>query len=90
MHENEALQEIINSLNKIKDQGLSSEITEFKLRNLIPFDIKRFYKFHGSFTTPPCTEVVEFFIVDSPKLNISIKQIFELQKLRDENKDFVS
>lgn len=44
------------------------------LRDLIPFDLKHYYTYNGSLTTPPCSEVVTWIDFKEPIL-LSHKQV---------------
>ena len=44
----------------------------------------RYYFYHGSFTTPPCTEHVEWVVLKDP-VNVSMEQIGRLRQIIDGN-----
>jgi len=50
------------------------------LRNLLPVDPKSFYRYQGSLTTPPCSEVVTWTVFHD-KLHISERQLKALRTL---------
>ena len=76
---------IINELHNVKNEGLVVNTTNFKLSNLIPMKIEKYYFYSGSLTTPSCDELVKWILVDSPVLGISGEQLKELQLLLDVN-----
>ena len=54
---------------------------DFAYGDLMPED-KDYYRFNGSFTTPPCTEGVKWFVLKKP-MTVSkeqIKQFFDVMK----------
>ena len=54
----------------------SSEVShsDFAIASLLPSALGAFYRYHGSLTTPPCNEIVEWVIFDTP-LEISSAQV---------------
>ncbi len=52
-------------------------------KDLMPADVKHYYHYKGSFTTPPCTEQVQWYVIKDTA-SISKEQ---LQKLRKYYKD---
>lgn len=83
---NPNLTPIIKQLRSVRMKGLSTSSTDFKLKNLIPMKIDKYYYYSGSLTTPSCDEVVRWILVDSPILEISEDQLLEFQSLLDANK----
>jgi hypothetical protein len=57
------------------------EIDSFRLIDYIPNEISKYYRLKGSFTTPPCTEAVDFLIADAPYLSINANQLKQLKRL---------
>ena len=49
------------------------------MADLLPED-KAFYNYTGSFTTPPCTEGVKWFVLKS-KVNLSGHQVREFREI---------
>ena len=54
----------------------SSEVAhaDFAVEALLPSELGAFYRYHGSLTTPPCNEVVEWVLFEEP-LKISSAQV---------------
>lgn len=78
---NKELQNIIDNIPSISDgetESTSEPDVEFNVRNLLP-ENKDYYMYEGSFTTPPCKEVVHWYVFKS-QLTASKKQIETLQK----------
>jgi len=67
--ENPALEKILNAENKVTVNP----------NDLLPEDTKHYYHYKGSFTTPPCTEGVEWYIFKDT-VNISKSQLDALRK----------
>ena len=60
------------------------------MSDLIPYNIKNYYNYQGSLTTPNCDEVVEWFIVDNPVIGISEEQLLDFQSIEAQNEIPVS
>ena len=57
--ENDALDLILP-----RNLNATSEITEMNLANFLnKVEFREFYNYPGSFTTPPCTEGINWFVV---------------------------
>ncbi|XP_074602273.1 carbonic anhydrase 7-like [Brevipalpus obovatus] len=72
-HENESLQTLINSIQKVPIYGDATELPGIDLDKLMPKNKKNFYRYRGSLTTPPCSEVVTWIILAQP-VNIGREQ----------------
>ncbi len=57
--------------------------TSFDLKDVLA-DTKHFYHYNGSFTTPPCTEIVEWILLKEPK-TASKEQLDKLHSLLKDN-----
>jgi len=80
--ENELLNKFINNLPEEKDKKYSSEEL-INAADLLPVD-SAYYYYEGSLTTPPCSEIVKWFVMRSP-LEASIDQIKKMSKIMHYN-----
>ncbi|XP_043919495.1 serum amyloid P-component-like [Protopterus annectens] len=85
--ENTYYSDFISHLSKIRFTGQTTKIKLINIRAMLPENLTRFYRYHGSLTTPPCFESVIWTIFDSP-IMLSHNQIklMESTLLDDENK----
>ncbi len=80
--ENKALQKMLNDLNP--KEGKSVTLKEmFNPGELFPKKLD-YYRYNGSFTTPPCTEGVRWIVLKNP-VEASKKQIEEMHKVMGNN-----
>lgn len=84
-HDNENFSPLIKILSNVVEYEAHANITDFSLRNLIPFNLENYYRYSGSLTTPGCEEVVEWHLIDNPLLDISDEQILDFQSIQDKN-----
>lgn len=84
-HDNQDLNPMIRILPNIIDYGAKINISDFYLKNLIPFHLENYYRYSGSLTTPGCDEVVEWHLMDNPLLDISDEQILDFQSIQDKH-----
>jgi len=82
---NEYLQPIIDALAHIRYKNLQQPISDdFELMRLISKDhLRRYYRYDGSLTTPPCYESVIWSVLQEP-LKISHAQLEAFRALRGE------
>ncbi len=66
-----------------KTEGEYNADESYDLRKLMPYT-KHYYHYKGSFTTPPCTEVVEWIVLKE-HLTASKKQLNALHQLMHDN-----
>ncbi len=74
-------QHFLNNLPK--KEGEYTEENSFDIHEMLP-STEHFYHYNGSFTTPPCTEVVEWIIL-TEKLTASKAQLDKLHHLLHDN-----
>ncbi|CAF1358037.1 unnamed protein product [Rotaria sordida] len=82
---NSFLQPIISALGRIRDNGKHVVINEnFNLKALIGEKrMRRYYRYDGSLTTPPCYESVIWSVLQEP-LQLSSEQLQAFQRLHGE------
>ncbi len=80
---NMALQKILEKLPKEVGKQHIYENTKINANKFFPLE-KRFYKYSGSLTTPPCSQGVYWMVFQRP-LEASASQIAKMMKLLGEN-----
>lgn len=84
--DNEKLQGIVKALDEVRYNNDSTPISEpFPLNDLLPVRKDDFFRYKGSLTTPPCSEVVTWTILDS-FVGISEHQLSSFRTLRMKTK----
>uniref|UniRef100_A0A803KED2 Receptor-type tyrosine-protein phosphatase gamma n=1 Tax=Xenopus tropicalis TaxID=8364 RepID=A0A803KED2_XENTR len=63
---NPALDPIIHGLKGVVHHEKETFLDPFILRELLPSSLGSFYRYTGSLTTPPCSEIVEWVIFSRP------------------------
>ncbi|XP_049631394.1 carbonic anhydrase 6-like [Suncus etruscus] len=76
--ENTYYSDFINHLKYIKYPGQSTILNSIDVRDMLPPDVRHYYTYQGSLTTPPCTENVLWFLLKDPII-ISRAQIVKLE-----------
>ncbi|KAM8931071.1 receptor-type tyrosine-protein phosphatase gamma isoform 2-T2 [Pelodytes ibericus] len=71
---NPALDPIIHGLKGVVHHEKETTLDPFILRDLLPTSLDSFYRYTGSLTTPPCSEIVEWVVFSRPVL-ISYHQL---------------
>ncbi|XP_075039434.1 receptor-type tyrosine-protein phosphatase gamma isoform X2 [Mixophyes fleayi] len=71
---NPALDPIIHGLKGVVHHEKETFLDPFILRNLLPSSLSSFYRYTGSLTTPPCSEIVEWVVFSRP-VPISYQQL---------------
>jgi len=79
--ENDLFKKYLNKFPTTKGKFKSDDLID--LLNLLPSN-KSYYNYKGSLTTPPCSEVVNWYILKSP-LTASKNQIKQLSKILNNN-----
>ncbi|XP_034357856.2 carbonic anhydrase 6 [Arvicanthis niloticus] len=64
--ENTYYSNFISELSNVKHPGQTTTLKNVNIRNLFPEDIRHYYTYDGSLTTPPCTENVKWFVLRDP------------------------
>ncbi|KAM4720990.1 receptor-type tyrosine-protein phosphatase gamma isoform 2-T2 [Rhinophrynus dorsalis] len=63
---NPALDPIIHGLKGVVHHEKETTLDPFVLRDLLPAFLGSFYRYTGSLTTPPCSEIVEWVVFSRP------------------------
>lgn len=77
--DNPAFESLLNNLNEVKDildKGI--QVKEVRPSRFLPEDIRSFFRYEGSLTTPPCAEVVIWTVFYNTN-TISKRQLAEFQ-----------
>jgi len=80
-NDNENLEPLVKHLKDIPDYKNLISTTDFELGSMFPMTIDKYYRYEGSLTTPSYAEIVDWYVVESPKIVISNYQILQFQKL---------
>lgn len=84
--DNDKLKGIIKALDEVRYNNDSTPISEpFPLDRLLPMRKDDFFRYRGSLTTPPCSEVVTWTVLDS-YVGISANQLSRFRTLRMKTK----
>lgn len=68
-HENAELNKVLTAFSKLTVPGSSANISEtMTLRKLLPSNLTNFFRYQGSLTVPPCSEVVEWIVLQDTVL----------------------
>jgi len=76
---NETLQTIIDNVSPVKDTEYTIQKVSVNPANLIP-DNKNYFAFKGSLTTPPCTEGLQWIVMETP-ITATPAQIMQIRKI---------
>lgn len=80
--DNVKLTPIIDKLDDVIEFNTTSEVS-LDLFDLLPAKVSHYFRYPGSLTTPSCDEIVEWFVIDSPVLEISQDQLLAFQDVED-------
>uniref|UniRef100_A0A8C0BIY1 Receptor-type tyrosine-protein phosphatase gamma n=1 Tax=Buteo japonicus TaxID=224669 RepID=A0A8C0BIY1_9AVES len=72
--DNPALDPIIHGLKGVVHHEKETFLDPFVLRDLLPTSLGSYYRYAGSLTTPPCSEIVEWIVFRKP-VPISYHQV---------------
>ncbi|XP_061474722.1 receptor-type tyrosine-protein phosphatase gamma isoform X2 [Rhineura floridana] len=72
--DNPALEPIIHGLKGVVHHEKETFLDPFVLRDLLPASLGSYYRYAGSLTTPPCSEIVEWIVFRMP-VPISYRQL---------------
>ncbi|CAM9347180.1 unnamed protein product, partial [Bubo scandiacus] len=64
--DNQALDPIIHGLKGVVHHEKETFLDPFVLRDLLPTSLGSYYRYAGSLTTPPCSEIVEWIVFRKP------------------------
>jgi carbonic anhydrase len=79
---NAAIKGVIDHLPKVKEQEMTTDTT-INASDILP-KTRNYYTFVGSLTTPPCTEGVTWFVLETPS-TVSNAELGTLSKLYPHN-----
>lgn len=88
-NDNYNLKPIIENLRHIRNVHSTIKTENLEINVLVPFEVKDYYRYNGSLTTPGCDEVVNWIVTEKPIIGISEDQLLEFQSIRDKNGDEV-
>ncbi|XP_072328464.1 receptor-type tyrosine-protein phosphatase gamma-like isoform X2 [Scyliorhinus torazame] len=74
LQDNLALVPIIRGLKGVVHHEKETFLDPFVLGNLLPASFGSYYRYSGSLTTPPCSEIVEWIVFSRP-ISISLEQL---------------
>ncbi|XP_031432629.1 carbonic anhydrase 14 isoform X2 [Clupea harengus] len=77
---NQAYANIINYLSRIRHAGQKVTIPAFDIQTLLPKDLRSYYRYNGSLTTPPCYQSV-LWTVFQETIKLSMTQLVKLETL---------
>lgn len=88
---NPLVENILDSATAVNDEpGQSNAINEpFAPMQLLPKDRSSYFRYEGSLTTPPCTEVVVWTVWDTT-VPVSMAQIERFKQVKDANGTFIT
>uniref|UniRef100_A0A663N8R3 Carbonic anhydrase n=1 Tax=Athene cunicularia TaxID=194338 RepID=A0A663N8R3_ATHCN len=84
--ENPYYQEILEHLHKIQEEGEEVLVSGFNIAGLLPTNLKLYFHYNGSLTTPPCYQTVKWTVFNQTMM-LSHEQVCQSSDLRnDDNK----
>ncbi|KAF4081884.1 hypothetical protein AMELA_G00145530 [Ameiurus melas] len=79
LHENENYEKILSVIKDVSTEESDTKIPSFNVRHLLPNSLKKFYRYSGSLTTPPCFQSVNWTIFNDT-ITVSRKQLAALEE----------
>ncbi|XP_004679364.1 PREDICTED: carbonic anhydrase 6 [Condylura cristata] len=76
--ENTYYSDFIKHLSDIRYPGQSTVLADINILDMLPEDTKHYYKYYGSLTTPPCTENVNWYVLED-HIKLSKAQVLKLE-----------
>lgn len=83
--DNPAFTPLVNALKEIQEPSLTIEVdAQYPLRAFLPRNVRSFYRYEGSLTTPTCNEVVTWTVFDqSVPISEAQMEVFRSLKFND-------
>uniref|UniRef100_H3CRJ6 carbonic anhydrase n=1 Tax=Tetraodon nigroviridis TaxID=99883 RepID=H3CRJ6_TETNG len=75
---NPAFDHILNYLSRVRHADQTVYIPAFDIRSLLPRDLRRYYRYNGSLTTPPCHQGVTWTLFHE-RVQISKAQLLKME-----------
>lgn len=85
-YDNQNYVDLLNDLQKVSNKSIASSVigSTFKLNNLFQEALGPYYRYEGSLTTPPCSEIVQWTVFEKT-IKISSRQMETFRELVDDN-----
>ncbi|RVE54072.1 hypothetical protein evm_001195 [Chilo suppressalis] len=81
-HQHPAYDEIVGALQNVTEPHTQVEMEHpFSFLNILPYDLRRYFTYRGSLTTPPCSEVVIWLDFEQP-IRLAHEQIKAFRELK--------
>ncbi|XP_034467649.1 carbonic anhydrase 14 isoform X3 [Hippoglossus hippoglossus] len=77
---NDAFNNILNYLSRIRHADQKASIPAFDVQSLLPKDLKRYYRYNGSLTTPPCYQSVIWSLFHE-RVQVSKAQLLKMETI---------
>ncbi|TNN02729.1 hypothetical protein fugu_010216 [Takifugu bimaculatus] len=75
---NPAYDSILNYLSRVRHADQKVNIPAFDIQSLLPKDLRRYYRYNGSLTTPPCHQSVTWTLFHE-RVQISKAQLLKME-----------